>query len=46
MENKIGEGIYAEFGSMFSLVGCQAIRTKNIKKLTNKLCGVGSCRCR
>ena len=36
MENKIGEGIYAEFGSMFSLVGCQAIRTKNIKKLTDK----------
>ena len=35
MENKIGEGIYAEFGSMFSLVGCQAIRTKNIKKLTD-----------
>ena len=33
---KIGEGIYAEFGSMFSLVGCQAIRTKNIKKLTDK----------
>ena len=36
MDNKIGEGIYAEFGSMFSLVGCQAIRTKNIKKLTDK----------
>ena len=36
MENKIGEGIYAEFGSMFSLVGCRAIRTKNIKKLTDK----------
>ncbi len=36
MENKIGEGIYAEFGSMFSLVGCQAIREKNIKKLTDK----------
>ena len=36
MENKIGEGIYAEFGSMFSLVGCQAIRAKNIKKLTDK----------
>ena len=36
MENKIGDGIYAEFGSMFSLVGCQAIRTKNIKKLTDK----------
>ena len=36
MENKIGEGIYAEFGSMFSLVGGQAIRTKNIKKLTDK----------
>ena len=36
MENKIGEGIYAEFGSMFSLVGCQAIRTKSIKKLTDK----------
>ena len=36
MENKIGEGIYAEFGGMFSLVGCQAIRTKNIKKLTDK----------
>lgn len=34
--NKIGEGIYAEFGSMFSLVGCQAIKTKNIKKLTDK----------
>ena len=33
---KIGEGIYAEFGSMFSLVGCQAIRTKSIKKLTDK----------
>ncbi|MBR5821854.1 MAG: WG repeat-containing protein, partial [Alistipes sp.] len=33
---KIGEGIYTEFGSMFSLVGCQAIRTKNIKKLTDK----------
>ena len=33
---KIGEGIYAEFGSMFSLVGCQAIRSKNIKKLTDK----------
>ena len=33
---KIGEGIYAEFGSMFSLVGCQAIRTRNIKKLTDK----------
>lgn len=36
MDNKIGEGIYAEFGRMFSLVGCQAIRTKNIKKLTDK----------
>jgi hypothetical protein len=36
MENKIGEGIYAEFGRMFSLVGCQAIRTKSIKKLTDK----------
>ena len=36
MDNKIGEGIYAEFGSMFSLVGCQAIRTKSIKKLTDK----------
>lgn len=36
MENKIGEGIYAEFGSMFSLVGCQAIRSKSIKKLTDK----------
>ena len=36
MENKIGGGIYAEFGSMFSRVGCQAIRTKNIKKLTDK----------
>ncbi|MBO7263218.1 MAG: WG repeat-containing protein [Alistipes sp.] len=36
MDNNIGEGIYAEFGSMFSLVGCQAIRTKNIKKLTDK----------
>lgn len=36
MDNKIKEGIYAEFGSMFSLVGCQAIRTKNIKKLTDK----------
>ena len=36
MDNKIGEGIYAEFGSMFSLVGCQAIRAKNIKKLTDK----------
>ena len=36
MDNKIGDGIYAEFGSMFSLVGCQAIRTKNIKKLTDK----------
>ena len=36
MENKIGDGIYAEFGSMFSLVGCQAIRTKSIKKLTDK----------
>ena len=36
MENKIRDGIYAEFGSMFSLVGCQAIRTKNIKKLTDK----------
>ena len=36
MDNKIGVGIYAEFGSMFSLVGCQAIRTKNIKKLTDK----------
>ena len=33
---KIGEGIYAEFGSMFSLVGCQAIRTKSIKKLADK----------
>lgn len=33
---KIGEGIYAEFGSMFSLVGCQAIRAKNINKLTDK----------
>lgn len=36
MNNKVGEGIYAEFGSMFSLVGCQVIRTKNIKKLTDK----------
>ena len=36
MDNKIGEGIYTEFGSMFSLVGCQAIRTKSIKKLTDK----------
>ena len=36
MDNKIGKGIYAEFGSMFSLVGCQTIRTKNIKKLTDK----------
>ncbi len=36
MDNKIGDGIYAEFGSMFSLVGCQAIRTKSIKKLTDK----------
>ena len=36
MDNKIGEGIYAEFGNMFSLVGCQAIREKSIKKLTDK----------
>ena len=36
MDNKIGEGIYAELGSMFSLVGCQAIRSKSIKKLTDK----------
>ena len=36
MDNNIGEGIYAEFGSMFSLIGCQAIRTKSIKKLTDK----------
>ena len=36
MENKIGECINEEVGSMFSLVGCQDIRTKNIKKLTDK----------